>query len=184
MEVKIMRNRLLPLQHLSTDAEVVLKNYPTRDGYLLQLFRVFANSQRFLRKGVVNLLDKQSPLAMREREIVILRVCANNRCEYEWGVHVTAFSDHVGLTQRQVAATVNESATADCWNQRESLLLQVVDELCENGCLRESLSGFEETWNVEEQLEILALCGNYHTVSFVANTAHVDLESFAARFPG
>lgn len=53
--------------------------------YLLQLFRVFANSPRFLKKGALNLLDKDSPLTLRQREIVILRVCANNDCEYEWG---------------------------------------------------------------------------------------------------
>lgn len=30
---------------------------------------------------------------------------------------------------------------------------------------------------------VLALCGNYHTVSFVANTAELAGESWGARFP-
>jgi hypothetical protein len=42
---------------------------------------------------------------------------------------------------------------------------------------------FEATWTLEQQLEILALCGNYHTVAFVANTARLPPVAFAARFP-
>ena len=54
----------------------ILNRYPQRDGYVLTLFRVFANSLRFLKKGVVNLLDRESPLPMRLREIVILHHAA------------------------------------------------------------------------------------------------------------
>ena len=36
----------------------------------------------------------------------------------------------------------------------------------------------------EAQLEVLALVGNYHTISFVAKTAELTPELFAARFPG
>jgi len=43
---------------------------------------------------------------------------------------------------------------------------------------------FQEMWTLEEQLEILALCGNYHLISFVANTARVENEVTGARFPG
>lgn len=178
-----MGNKLLPVENLSAEAAAVLQGYPARDGHLLGLFRVFANSQRFLKKGVVNLLDRGSPLAMREREIVILRVCARNSCEYEWGVHVAGFARYVGLTDEQVRATVNETALAGCWSPRESLLLQVVDALCDSGRPGQVQEQFEQTWSLEEQLEILALCGNYHTVSFVANTAHLEHEPFAAKFP-
>ena len=63
------------------DVAAILAGYPQRNGYVLQLFRVFANSLRFLKKGTTNLLDRDSPIPMRQREIVILRVCANNDCE-------------------------------------------------------------------------------------------------------
>jgi hypothetical protein len=42
---------------------------------------------------------------------------------------------------------------------------------------------FQEAWTLEQQLEILALCGAYHTVSFVANTAQLPPEPFGVRFP-
>jgi len=38
-------------------------------------------------------------------------------------------------------------------------------------------------WTQAQQLEILALCGNYHTVSFVANTVQLPPEKPSARFP-
>jgi hypothetical protein len=49
--------------------------------------------------------------------------------------------------------------------------------------LPENLELFQQLWSREEQLEIIALCGTYHTVSFVANCATMELEDFAARFP-
>ena len=106
----------------------ILETYPQRDGYLLKLFRVFANSDRFLRKGVLNLLDKDSPLPLRIREIVILRVTANLDCEYEWGVHVTAFGDAAQLNQSQIRDTRLGDPTPACWSDDEILLIEVVDE--------------------------------------------------------
>jgi len=114
----------------SDDVAEAFKRVPQRNGYVIGLFRVFANSLRHLRKGFVNLLDKESPLPMREREIVILRISANNHCEYEWGVHVEAFGEYVGFSREQIDATVNGSHRAECWSERESLLIQAIDELC------------------------------------------------------
>jgi alkylhydroperoxidase family enzyme len=168
------------------DPEVagILARYPQRDGYLLTLFRTFAASPRFLRKGVANLLDRESPLPLRLREIVILRVTANTGCEYEWGVHVAAFARAAMLTGEQVAATRLADAAAPCWTRDESLLIRAVDELCrQHGIQRETYAEVAETWSVAQQLEIIALAGAYHTISFVANTAALPPEPFAARFP-
>ena len=55
----------------SPEVDDIFSTYPKRDGYILNLFRVFANSVHFLRKGTLNLLDRDSPLLMRERELVI-----------------------------------------------------------------------------------------------------------------
>jgi len=70
-----MKSELKPLDPpYSEEISNALKQYPTQDGYLLKLFRVFANSLRFLSgKGVINLLDERSPLTLAERELVIDR---------------------------------------------------------------------------------------------------------------
>jgi alkylhydroperoxidase family enzyme len=179
-----MPHILAPIaEPFSPDILEAFKSYPQRDGYIIGLFRVFANSVRHLRKGFVNLLDRDSPLSMREREIVILRISANNRCEYEWGVHVAAFGKHAEFSTEQIEATASLDHKASCWNARESLLIQALDELCALGRMyAATLDSFRQTWSLEQQLEIFALAGNYHAIAFVANSAVLPLESFAARF--
>ncbi len=180
-----MTRRLQPLEApFPPDIAARLARYPQQDGYLLALFRTFANSQRFLEKGVPNLLDRDSPLALRQREIIILRVTANLDCAYEWGVHVAIFARAAKLTEAQTAATRLGPWDADCWSPEERLLVRVVDEVCAHaGVTPGTLPEFEATWTLDQQLEILALCGAYHTVAFVANTARLAAEPFAARFP-
>jgi alkylhydroperoxidase family enzyme len=180
-----MTQRLQPLEPpYPPEIEAILARYPQRGGYLLTLFRTFANSRRFLEKGVANLLDEASPLSLRQREVVILRVTANLDCEYEWGVHVAAFARQAGLSEQQIAATRGGDASAPCWSPEEQLLLRTVDDICTEGRVSDAiLPAFQETWSLEQQLEILALCGAYHTVSFVANTARLAPEPFGARFP-
>ena len=166
------------------EAAEILKTYPQQGGYLLTLFRTFANSVRFLKKGVANLLDEQSPLSLKQREIVILRVTADCLCEYEWGVHVAAFAKRAGLTEEQVRATRRGDHLSPCWSPEEGLLIAAVDELCADASIgEETLGRMQEIFTREQQLEIIALVGAYHTVSYVANTARLPLEPFAARFP-
>lgn len=179
-----MTHVLAPLEPpFPPEAAEILKTYPQQGGYLLTLFRTFANSVRFLKKGVANLLDGESPLSLRQREIVILRVTANLGCEYEWGVHVAAFAKRAELTDVQIAATRGD-ADAPCWTGEERLLLQTIDELCADARISDAtLLLVQRAFTREQQLELLALAGNYHTVSFVANSARLAPEPFAARFP-
>tara|TARA_R110002072_G_scaffold1780_13_gene14930 strand:- start:8082 stop:8624 length:543 start_codon:yes stop_codon:yes gene_type:complete len=177
--------KLIPLEPPFDPAiESILNGYPKQDGYLLGLFRVFANSARFLAgKGVSNLLDKDSPLALRQREIVILRTCANFNCEYEWGVHVAIFAKAAGLSKLHTDETrLNQKLVV--WSETEQLLIDVVDNLCRSAALEQGLLGrFQDLYSAEQQLEILSLVGNYYLVSLVANTSRLGNEDFAARFP-
>ncbi|ASK89975.1 carboxymuconolactone decarboxylase family protein [Sphingorhabdus sp. SMR4y] len=180
-----MGNILAPVMPpYSPELTAVMQQYPQQDDYLLTLFRVFANSMRFAKKAVPNLLDKGSPLVIREREIVVLRTTANAQCEYEWGVHVAIFASAAGFSEAQIIATKNGKYDDPVWNEKEKCLLASVDDLCRSGSMAEdNLASFQRFWSREEQMEILALCGTYHTVSFVANCSEIGLEDFAARFP-
>ena len=180
-----MSNRLAPIEPpYAPEIEAQLARYPRQDGYLLTLFRTFANSARFLQRGVPNLLDKDSPLALRDREIVILRVTAHYGCGYEWGVHVAIFARAAKLTEAQVAATRMSGPLSDLWASKEQRLIAAVDAFCRDGALAAgALDTFTEDWTKAQQLEIVALCGAYHTVSLVARLAQLPPEPFAARFP-
>src|SRR5437588_396232 len=59
----------------------------------------------------------------REREIVVLRSCAQCGAEYEWGVHAVAFGPAVGLTEGQIAATARPAGEDEEWSERDGLLV-------------------------------------------------------------
>jgi alkylhydroperoxidase family enzyme len=148
----------------------------------LVLFRTLAvNARVFARFRAGGLLDR-GLLSLRQREIVIDRTCALNRCEYEWGVHVAIFAAKAKLTAAQIAATVDGGA-AD-WSADEEALLAVCEELHVTRTISDPLwTRLTEHFTPEQILEIIALVGFYGTVSLHANALALPLEANAARFP-
>jgi alkylhydroperoxidase family enzyme len=150
----------------------------------LWLFRVMARDERLFSRSIGSGLLDRGHLTLREREIVILRVCANNRSQYEWGVHVTAFSERAGLTPEQVAATADKHASAPCWGERDQLLLRLCDALQEGTTLTDALwNQLAAAFTAEKILELLLLNGFYRTICILTNSLQMPLEPFAARFP-
>ena len=150
----------------------------------LVLFRVMAGQPRAWEKFRGGSLLDRGPLSLREREIVIDRTCALNRCEYEWGVHVTAFAQAAHLTDEQVRATVLGAANALCWSEAERAMLVAVDALHHRATLSETeFAALKAHYDEAKILEIIQLCGFYRTVSYLANSLALPLEANAARFP-
>lgn len=150
----------------------------------LLLFRTIATSSRAygkLRGG--SLLDR-GLLTLREREIVIDRTCALNRCEYEWGVHVTFFQGPAKLTNEQVRATVLEESDAACWIAPEQALIAAVDALHHRATWNDAeFEALKAHYSNEKILEIIQLCGFYRTIAYFANGLKLPLEPKGARFP-
>jgi alkylhydroperoxidase family enzyme len=121
---------------------------------------------------------------MRRRELVIDRVTARCRCEYEWGVHVQVFGPRVGLTAEELRSLTHGTPTDACWTDpAERALLVLVDRLHETADLDDA------TWAAAaghlddaQLLDACLLAGWYHAISFVANAARVPLEPGAPRF--
>jgi alkylhydroperoxidase family enzyme len=150
----------------------------------LMLFRVVAGSPRAWEKFRAGSLLDRGPLSLREREIVIDRTCALTGCEYEWGVHVSAFADAAHLTDDEVRATVDGGAEAACWSAAERALIAAVDALHRNATLSaEEFAGLSAHYDDAKIFEIILLCGFYRTVSYLANALALPLEPNAARFP-
>jgi alkylhydroperoxidase family enzyme len=150
----------------------------------LMLFRVIAGNARAWEKFRAGSLLDRGPLSLREREIVIDRTCARTGCEYEWGVHVSAFAEAAHLTDAQVRATVLEGADAPCWSAAEQALIAAVDALHLQACLSDDeFKALSAHYDDAKILEIILLCGFYRTVSYLANGLDLPLEAKAARFP-
>jgi 4-carboxymuconolactone decarboxylase len=150
----------------------------------LTLFTTLARVPRIYdRFRAASLLDR-GPVSMRYREIVIHRACARCRCAYEWGVHATFFSSRVELTPEQVRATVLGAADDPAWADEERLLIQLVDELHDAADISDELwDALRGAFSVDQILELIALVGFYHTVSFFANGLRLPLEPYGAQFP-
>lgn len=150
----------------------------------LVLFRTVATSARAygkLRGG--SMLDR-GPLTLREREIIIDRTCALNRCEYEWGVHIAFFQTPAKLTDDEVRATVLGGADAPCWSMAEKALIAAVDALHHRSAWTdEEFAALKAHYDNDRILEIIQLCGAYRTISYFCNALKLPLEPAAARFP-
>lgn len=130
------------------------------------------------------LLGRRATLGIREREIVIQRVCARLGCEYEWGVHAAFFGGPAGIDAATMQATVLGRPDDPAWHGTDGLLVRLVDELHYGACVSDALwTELAAHFTPPQLLEILVLAGWYHVIAFVANGAGVAHEPWAERFP-
>lgn len=150
----------------------------------LVLFRVMAGHARAWDKFRAGGLLDPGPLSLRQREIVIDRTCALNKCEYEWGVHVAIFAAPANLTEDEVRATVAGDANSPFWSPAEQALIAAVDALHISATFTDAeFATLSAHYDEAQILEVMLLCGFYRTVSYLANGLKLPLEENAARFP-
>lgn len=184
----ILASRLAPLEPpYEPDLQALLtKMTPPGAPNILALFRVLAHhpllAERMAGWGGF-LLGRKAELPLRDREVVINRVCARCGAEYEWGVHVAAFGQAAGFSPQENAVIADPGADLSVLSERDRLLVRMVDELHErsdlSADLREALAA---VWNERQLLELLMLAGWYHAIGYVCNVARVPLEAWGARW--
>lgn len=130
------------------------------------------------------LLGPQMTVSGREREIVIGRVSARCGSEYEWGIHVAAFSSAAGLDPEAVKAIAASSGELLVGlTSRDALLVRFVDELHWTSTVSDTLCDeLARAWTSEQLLELLLLAGWYRAISYLCNATKLPLESWAARW--
>ncbi|HXM45065.1 MAG TPA: carboxymuconolactone decarboxylase family protein [Bryobacteraceae bacterium] len=153
----------------------------------LKLFRTLVRSPEIasrLRVLGAGILGPRSLIAPRDREVLIHRTAALCGCEYEWGVHATAYGEAVGLTPEALRATVAGNANDPIWTEREALLVALVDELHQTAHVSDQLwTALSAHWDAPQLIELLIIVGAYRLIAYVANGAQVALEEWGARFP-
>jgi 4-carboxymuconolactone decarboxylase len=153
---------------------------------ILALFRVLAHNPRLAERSTGwggYLLGPKASLSLRDREVVIDRVCARCGAEYEWGVHVSAFAEAAGFTSAQNEAIAHPKADDAPLTPRDRLLVRMVDELHDTSTVSDALwPQLAALWSVPQLIELLMLAGWYHAISYVCNASRVPLEGWGARW--
>jgi alkylhydroperoxidase family enzyme len=150
----------------------------------LLLFTTLARDPRLFKRFLAGSLLDKGNLSLRHREIVIDRITALSRSEYEWGVHVAFFAERAGLDEAQVASTAQSGAADPVWNDQERALLTACDQLHATCDIDDKAwSDIRRHFPEEAILEILMLAGSYRMVSYLTNALRLPLESFGRRFP-
>ncbi|MCV7172189.1 carboxymuconolactone decarboxylase family protein [Mycobacterium manitobense] len=150
----------------------------------LLLFRTMARDRRLFFKLFNSGLLDRGHIGIRHREIVIDRTTALCGAEYEWGVHVSAFSEKAALTEEQVISLVSGGADDPCWADDDRVLIRLCDALHRHCTVDDALWEQLRNHHSEEAiLELLMLAGTYRMISYLVNGLQLPLEPGARRFP-
>jgi alkylhydroperoxidase family enzyme len=164
---------------IQEDFDRVMRGLPP-----LKLFRTMAQNPRVLSRLIAGGLLDRGSISLRERELVILRICALCGGEYEWGVHVAAYGAKAQFTPQQVAATVHGGAAAPVWSANEKLLIRLCDALYEHHDVDDALwAELAASYDQAQLIELLMLAGFYQAVSGIVRATRLQLEAGAPRFP-
>src|SRR5437588_2673013 len=165
MTEQATRPRIAPLDPpYEPEIEASLRKWmpPGAETEPLKLFRTLtvhdelASRMRPLGAGILG----HGRVEPREREIVIHRTCARAGAEYGWGVHVLAFGKPLGLSDEQIAATVQGRPDDPAWSEHDAQLIRLADELHETATVSESLwTQLSERFSGDQLLELLITAG-------------------------
>ena len=167
--------------------ELLEKMNPPGAPSVLALFRTLAHNPALAERSMGwggYLLGRKASLSIRDREVVIDRVCARCGAHYEWGVHVAAFGEAAGFTQEEVKAIAVGDADDLALAPRDALLVRLVDELHDSSTVSDELwLELAALWSPAQLIELLMLAGWYRAISYVCNAVRVPHEAWAQPWP-
>ena len=141
------------------------------------IFKTLVRHQKLLKRWMVfatHVLNKNT-LAIRERELVILRIGYLCRSGYEWAQHVV-IGKKAGLSDEEIDR-IRQGPDGDGWSNLDKALLQATDELHGDAFISDN------TWDVlkkhyddQQMMDLVFTIGNYNLVSMALNTLGVQLE--------
>jgi alkylhydroperoxidase family enzyme len=116
----------------------------------------------------------QGELAVRDRELAILRTGWLCKAPFEWGEHVK-IGKRNGITDEQIL-WIHQGSSAPGWNAHERALLRAVEELVSDAMIT------DETWavlaqglNEKQLIELPILVGQYQGVAYLQNSLRIRL---------
>lgn len=149
------------------------------EGSKTNMSMVFANHPRLA--IAYNTFGKHllltSTLAVRPRELVVLRTAWLQKCAYEWHYHV-GYGLSAGLTMEEIAA-IRDGAASPIWDGKDEdrAILRAVDDLVENARIG------DETWALlgrfydrQQVMDLVFTIGNYVMLGWAVATFGIPVE--------
>ena len=126
---------------------------------------------------------RETSLAPRERELLILRTGWNCQSEYEFAQHAR-YGRSVGLSDEEIARVV-AGPDADGWDPFDATLLRAADELHDDAFIADATwDALAERYSVQQLMDAVFTVGGYHIVSMALNSFGVQFEPYTTdRFP-
>lgn len=150
----------------------------------LRLFTTLARDHRLFQRFMAGGLIDRGHLTLRQREIVIDRITALSRSEYEWGVHIALFAERAGFDAAQTASLARGGPADPVWSDEDRVLLNACDQLHRDCDIDDDIwQALRKLFTEEAVLEILMLAGYYRMVSYLTNALRLPPEPYGARFP-
>lgn len=168
----------------SEQLRLLSKTLLTPSSEPLNLFLTLVRHPELMKRvnALGGLFMAHGSLPEREREIVILRVACNTRCDYEFAQHVS-IGQRSGLTQEEIK-NLGRPLDQDRWGDNDLALLRFTDEIMEN------LEVSDEVWEQvsrshddNQMMELVMLVGYYRMLAAFLKTTRVPLEEESPRLP-
>ena len=114
-------------------------------------------------------------LAVRDRQLAILRTAWLLQAPFEWGEHVR-HSHRAGITSEEIERVTVGSA-APGWDPHEATVLRVAEELRDNAFVSDATwAALAERLDQHQCFELLVLIGQFTNVAYFQNSLRLRLE--------
>jgi alkylhydroperoxidase family enzyme len=174
----------LPSSEWTDEVRGLIAGSDVGGGEPLNIFTTLAHHPKLMKRWVVfaNHVLFKSELALRLRELAILRVGWLCQAPYEFGQH-TLIARRSGITDEEISALTKPIADHD-WNDEDRLVLEATDELyAHHGVSDETWARLTDRFSTQEILDLVFAVGQYQLVSTVLNTVGVALDEGVPGFP-
>lgn len=177
--MRLLEPRYLPVTDAElTDLQREVLELVTPRARPLNLFRTVLRAPAAMR-GLLALgayITKANDLALREKELVILRTAFLCRAGYSWAQH-QAIARHAGLTDEDIAR-VKQGPTAAGWSEAERALLSASDELHAEQFVRPATwAALGRHFTDKQRMDVVFTTGHYTQTCMILNTFGVQPEA-------
>jgi hypothetical protein len=152
-----------------------LRHYRHPDGRPIELFSHLAASPHALgdlRSATTACLT--SPLPVRFREVIILRVCGQMSCWSEWDTHIELFAPAANLSESDLRL-LKKPSPGDQLEEVDRLPVALVDELLSTGRLADATwIALREVLSEAQALDSVMVAGQYLKVTWLANVVGLN----------